>query len=105
MARPVVVKVNEMSRPLDGNDPGWFGQQVDRRRRAGESVCVQVSVDTPGLTLRLRTPSCGGPGGAGADFTRAQQCLIDLWIKHGLNNLDFPGQGLVGFLQELPRCL
>ena len=82
----------------------WINDQLNRRRRDGQNVCVQVSVQAGGVQLVLSTPGCGG-GGGGRQATPREMDILDLWNKLHLNQAGFTGGNLVAFLKQLGRLV
>jgi hypothetical protein len=99
------VRIGDETRSLADANESWINQQINRRRADGQNVCVEVSIGTGGLSLRLATPGCGGGGGGGRSPSSNEQEVLDLWIKRGLNTSDFTGGNLVAFLKHLRRLL
>lgn len=92
------------TRSLAEAGESWINQQINRRRAEGQNVCVEVSISTSGLNLRLATPGCGS-GGGGRPPTANERAVLDLWSKLGLLSGDFTGGNLVAFLKQLRRLL
>ena len=101
----VSVRIGAETRKLADADESWVNQQLARRRRDGQDVCVEVSVQTSGLNLRLATPGCGNSGGGGRLANNNEREVIELWTKRGLSASEFTGGNLVAFLKQLDRML
>lgn len=83
------IKIGGNQRSLHEADPQWINQQINRRRREGQPVCVQVSISSGGANLRLATPTCAGTGGGGGRRpNRLESEILELWEKLGLNQAD-----------------
>lgn len=99
------VKIGSSEQPLENADESWINNQINGRRRDGETVCVLVRLKEDPVDLILSTPNCGG-GGGGSRLPNAQEeRIIELWNKHGLNQREFQGGNLVAFLKQLRRIL
>src|SRR5437763_14492133 len=83
----------------------WINDQVNRRRKDGQSVCAQVLVKTSGLDLNLTTPGCGGGGGGGRAPNSNEERVIELWRDRHLTANDFTGGNLIAFLKQLQRLV
>jgi hypothetical protein len=83
----------------------WINEQINRRRKDGQNVCVEVRVNTSGLDLRLTTPGCGSGGGGGRLPNPNEQRVIDLWRERGLTAGHFAGGSVIAFLKQLQRQL
>jgi hypothetical protein len=105
MSDSATIQIGGETRALADADESWVTQQVNRRRREGQSVCVVVRIHTSGIDVNLATPACGGGGGGGRLPNTKEQDVIDLWRKHGLNTDDFSGGNLVAFLKQINRSL
>lgn len=101
----VHVKIGSDERALGDVDPNWINQEINQRRRDGESVCVIVRIQTDRLDMVLRTPTCGPTGGGGRQATAEERRVFDLWDKRGLNQSTFNGGNLVAFLEQLDSFL
>jgi hypothetical protein len=101
----VTVRIGSETRQLGEADEGWINQQLARRRRDGQDVCVEVLVQTSGLNLKLATPGCGSVGGAGRPPNSNEREVFELWDKRGLDSSDFTGGNLVAFLKQLGRMV
>ena len=101
----VTVRIGNETRSVNEADENWITQQISRRRRDGQNVCAEVSINTGGLNLRLTTPACGSVGGGGRPPNNNEQQVFELWDKRGLNSTDFTGGNLVAFVKELDRML
>jgi len=101
----VTVRIGEETRDLDAASESWINDQINRRRRDGQNVCVQVNVQAGGMQLLLSTPGCGGGGGGGRQATPRELDVLDLWSKLHLNQTGFTGGNLVAFLRQLGRMV
>jgi hypothetical protein len=101
----VTVRIGEETRSLAEATESWINQQINRRRSDGQSVCVEVSISTSGLNLRLATPGCGSGGGGGRPPSANERAVLELWGKRGLDSSGFAGGNLVAFLKQLQRLL
>lgn len=78
MSRSVTVRINGQER--EGIEEGWIAQTINDFRRAGQPVCVRVSIDSPGAKLGLLMGDCSaGGGGVGQRWSAAEAQLIDAW--------------------------
>lgn len=83
----------------------WINEQVNRRRAAGEPVCVRVSINTSSLNVSLATLACGGGGGGSRMPNPQERSVFDLWEKRGMNDPAFAGGNLVAFLNQVERMI
>lgn len=97
----VEVQIGDVKKDIkDAPPPSWIREQLDRRRREGESVCVQVFIDKSPLHMRLATPDC--PRAVGTRRATAQeQEIFNLWEIRRLNNPDFTSGNLIAFLRQI----
>lgn len=100
----ISVSIGNETRPATDANPEWINTQINSRRNTGQNVCVRVSIDVTEIKAALSTPTCGQMGG-GRPPRPKEACVIALWDKHHLNNANFTGGDLIGFLKELPKCL
>lgn len=92
----------QSSRDIDEN---WVLEQINRRRRDGEKVCVRVSINEQPIHVSLSTPGCPGIGGGGRLPNEDEEKVLDLWDKLGLNKVDFGGGSLIAFFRQLRRIV
>lgn len=90
---------NTEKEPRDVRE-SWINEQLNRRRREGQSVCVRVTIDKPPLNMVLSTPECSGSSGGRAPKPQEQR-IFELWERLRLNTLDFTGGNLVAFLKQV----
>lgn len=99
------VTIGGDERSLDDASAGWITQQIERRRRDGIAVCVVVRIKTTDLNIHLATPECAHHAGGGRPPNANERGILELWQKHGLNEVNFaPGQ-VVAFLARLKHLL
>lgn len=96
----IEVQIGSEKRGVNDASSSWIREQLDRRRREGDRVCVQVFIDKPPLHMRLTTPACPSTGG-GRPPTAQEQRIFDLWEKRRLNNPDFTTGNLIAFLRQV----
>lgn len=99
------VKIGADEKDLASVESSWINQQINRRRAAGEMVCVRVRIQVGSLDMVLSTPTCTTGGGGGRLPNREEQEIFALWAKHKLDRQDFTGGALVAFLHQLQRLL
>lgn len=100
----ITVRIGEDTRALSDASESWINEQLSRRHRDGQNVCVEVAINTSGLNIRLATPGCGG-GGGGRLPNQNERGVLDLWSRHRLNTASFTGGELIAFLKQLARML
>ena len=99
----ITIKIGSDERALNDLDESWINQQINRRKRDGIVICVQVIVKTGDIDMMLSTPSC--PRGVGRKPYPKEKEIFDLWDKRGLNKSDFTGGNLIAFLKQLGKIL
>lgn len=98
----IEVQIGNDKRNLKDASPSWINEQLERRRREGGAVCVQVFVNRPQMYIRLSTPCCP-PTIGGRSATPQEQELFDLWEQRGLNNSNIVGGNLMAFLRQVSK--
>jgi hypothetical protein len=96
----IKVRIGNTEKELGDVSESWINEQLSRRRRDGESICVQVTIHKPPLNMVLSTPGCSGTGGGRAPNAREQR-IFELWEKLKLNSSDFIGGHLIAFLKQI----
>lgn len=99
------IKIGGDERTLEEADESWVNQQINRRRDDRQVVCVQVTIQVPGLDMLLTTPTCGSRGGAGRPPNEHERRVFELWQKHHLDQPNFSGGDVVSFLKQLSRAV
>jgi len=105
MSITISVRIGGEERKLDEVTPDWITHQVDRRRAAGERVCVRVTVQGPQINVALSTPGCSGGGGGGRVPNADEQAILELWGHRGLDQPDYSAGSLISFLKQLEHLL
>jgi hypothetical protein len=100
------IRIGADERRLAEADAHWITQEINARRRDGNSVCVVVTISTDELNLHLATPSCsGGGGGGGRPPTAREKAILDLWSQRGLSESMFQAGDVIAFVQQVQRYL
>jgi hypothetical protein len=99
------IKIGNDQQPLDDVSPGWITQQIERRRRDGIAVCVEVRIKEADLDMSLATPGCSRNGGWGRRPNVHEKVIFDLWQECGLNETGFASGRVIEFLARLKRLL
>ena len=99
------VQIGTSERAIENADPSWITEQINRRRRDGQTVCVRVRIDDSRANMILTTPACAGAGGGNRPPNAQESEIFDLWEKRGLNKGDFAPGNLIAFLNQLMRLI
>jgi hypothetical protein len=99
----ITVSIAGECRQLEDASESWITQKIERRRRDGMTVCVQVAIQLSGLMMTLSTPGCGAAGGGGRLPNDNEREVFALWDKLGLNRSDFAPGNLIAFLKQFRR--
>lgn len=99
----ITVRIGD-SESSDINDAHWINEQIRRRRKDGQDVCVTVRIEEGQLRLTLGTPACPR-GRGGRVLNDDERSIFELWNKHHLNDASFSGGDVVAFLKQLSRQL
>jgi hypothetical protein len=98
------ISIAGSERYLDDADSDWITQQIERRRKAGQMVCVSVAIANGELDMRLSTPECGSGGGGRAPTPR-EAGIFELWAQMGLNQPGWGPGNVVAFLRRLKNII
>lgn len=98
----IEVQIDSIKKDIEDVHPSWLQEQLARRRRDSEPVCVQVFIDRPQVHMRLYTPDCPSTGG-GRPATPRENEIFELWESHRLNDPEFTGNNLWAFLKQVSR--
>lgn len=98
----VSIRIAGVEHKLDDVDEQWIREQLGRRMKEGQLVCVQVTINTDAMNMTLSTPTCaGGGGGRAPNATEAE--VFALWARHKLNTSEFNAGQLNAFLKQVRR--
>jgi hypothetical protein len=98
------IRIGSETQDLCSFNEGWVAQQIIRRRKNGENVCVQVHIETTGVNVSLATPGCGSGGGGRPPSPREREIIED-WQSKGLNSADFSPGNLISFLKKIGQSV
>lgn len=101
----ITIRIGVEARSLADVTESWINEQINRRRQDGQNICVEVTINTSGINVRLATPGCGASPGGGRPANGNELELIDLWSKRGLSSSEFSGGNLIAFLKQLRRTV
>lgn len=101
----ICVKIGDEKLSADEASAGWITQQIERRRRDGITVCVEVYIKEADLDMSLATPGCSRNGIGGRPPKAHEKAIFDLWEKCGLNETGFAAGRVMAFLAQLKRLL
>ena len=96
----VSVLIAGESRQLEDATESWITQQINRRRRDGLMVCVQVTIQLSGLMMCLSTPGCDRAGAGSRPPSNSEREVLALWNQLGLNRPDFAPGNVIAFLKQ-----
>ncbi len=96
----IQVQIGGITKDVKDVSSSWLHEQLDRRRRDNQPVCVQVRIDTPQVRMTLRTPDCPSPAG-GREANPQEKRIFELWEKLRLNSSEFTGGNLMAFLRQV----
>lgn len=95
------ISIGNEQRDIEYATEQWIAQQIIGRRKAGEAVCVRVTINKPNLNVTLASADCPKGGGGGRPPTKKEKEAFDDWAKRGLNGSDFPPGQLIAFLKQI----
>lgn len=96
----IKVRIGDFEKELSGVREAWINEQLSRRRRDKESICVRVTIDKAPLHMVLSTPGCIRNAGGRAPNAKEQR-VFELWERHRLNTTEFTGGNLIAFLRKI----
>jgi hypothetical protein len=97
------IQIGSDTQDLCGFSESWIAQQINRRRKEGEPVCVRVHIKTTGVDVAVATGGCPAGGGGGRLPTDREREILDDWNAKGLNSADFHVGNLMSFLKQTSR--
>jgi hypothetical protein len=102
----VTVQIGDTVLDLSSVMHSWLEDQIGRRKRDNQPICVIVRIQEAGLDIKLATQACGGSGGGGgrAPYPREQD-IINLWNEKHLSTGDLSAGHFYSFIQHLRRLV
>ena len=104
-ASGIDVRINGIEYGLDQIELSWLHQQIDARRRAGETVCVVVTAHSDGANITLATPDCASGGGGTRPPNRLESEIFERWNELVTGKRDFTAGNVWAFLRYLERVV
>ena len=83
---------------------GWIRDQVERRRRDGQNVCIQLIARGNGVDVTLGTPACGG-GSGGREARGVEIQILEIWREMRLNTTDFSAGNIYAALRRVHQLV
>lgn len=86
----------------------WISQQLRKRRKANQPICVQLKINAGDVNLFLASGACAGRGGGGGGRRKPKNKelrIIELWKERGLNGTEINPGMLISFFQQLESVL
>ena len=102
----IKIKIADDDRPGNPLDEEWVHQQINRRRDAGESVCVRVTLEQNELNIMLSTKTCAATGHPPiTNPSPLEKKIYEFWKGRKLNAVDFTSSNVVAFIIHLQDLL
>lgn len=96
----ITININGTERSMQDASEGWVNEQINRRKRDPQPICVRVRIEKkPEVDLSLPSRDCP-PGGSGRELTRRENEIYELWKKHMMRDSGFNGGHLWSFLNR-----
>lgn len=100
----IEVIINEIRRKLSEATPDWITNQIKGRHNDGESVCVQVIINTGRANMSLTAGVCGSTGGGGTWTPNPiEEKIYSLWKKLNVSQAPINSGRLIAFLEQVQR--
>lgn len=81
----------------------WIQDQVNSRKKNGESVCVRIHIQCGDVNLRLKSRDCSKSTGGSRPLNNKEQHIVDEWTQKGFPNKDINPGMVVSFWEFLKR--
>jgi len=102
----VTVQIGDTVHDLSAVTQSWLEDQIGRRKRDNQPVCVIVRIQEAGLDIKLATQACGSSGGGGGrPPNHREQDIFNLWNEKHLSAGDFSAGHFYSFIQHLRRLV
>lgn len=97
----ITVTMAGMKQSLEGLSESWLHEQIQRRQRAGEQVCVEVLVRTADMNVGVSSGACPTGKNSTRRPTDKERQVVELWAHFGLDDRVLNSGKLVAFLSRL----
>jgi hypothetical protein len=102
----VTVQIGDTVLDLSAVTQSWLEDQIGRRKRDHQPICVVLRIQEPGLDIKLATQACGSSGGGGGRPPNPrEQDIITLWNDRNISAGDFSAGHFYSFIQHLRRLV
>ena len=96
----VALKIGADEKEWSSVTEGWIRDQTERRRRDGQSVCIQLIVRGGPVDVVLGTPGCGSGGGI-RPAQGVEIKILEIWREMHLNTTDFSAGNVYAALKRI----
>ncbi|UQG60889.1 hypothetical protein MIH18_02745 [Marinobacter sp. M3C] len=94
----IAVTVAGVEQSLEGLSDSWLHEQIKRRQRAGDLVCVEQTSDT---NVGVSSGACPPVQASSRRPNEKEREVLDLWKHFSLGEEGLNSGKLVAFLQRL----
>ena len=84
---------------------GWIRDQLDRRTRDSQSLCVQLLIKGPSVDLLFSSPGCGSSGGGSRQLTPGERRALEIWTDMHMNTTSFTHGNVFAMLRRVHQAL
>ncbi len=101
----ITIQIGENERKLFQATEQWVNEQINRRLRANQLVCVRVTIEEELVNMSLVTQACARNGHSDWVPNTKEKRIIDIWKKLGMSKPEFTGGNLNAFLKQLTQLV
>lgn len=99
------LRIGNETRTLAEASENWINEQIRRRRADGQDICIELSIQSERINVRLATPGCGNGGRGGRQANPYELNVIELWDSGKLNSREFSPEGVASMVKHIKRAL
>lgn len=97
----IKVRIGNDEREFNNSSEGWIKEQVDHRRRAGQSICIRIIINKGQLNMSLSTADCPKNNSRTRRPRPEEKRIFDFWRDQGLNQHNFNVENLIKFFRQI----
>jgi hypothetical protein len=101
----VTVQIGDNTLDLNDVTQSWLEDQISRRKRDHQAVCVVVTIKAAGADMKLASDPCGNRGPGGRPARDKEPEILKLWNDGHFSTGDFSAGHFYSFLQHLRRII
>ena len=101
----VALRIGAEEREWSSVTESWIRDQLERRRRDAQSVCVQLIVRGGDINIAFSSPGCGAGGGGVRPLKPAESRILEIWREMHLDTSSFSAGNVYAMLRRVHQAV